>query len=599
MNYYTNRLSIRFGNLGISIVNLGYSPPENLPPDSPPAFERNGIWYAIAEGVASSVDGMVETLDPMDIPGQVIPCLETALMEVLADKGKTSRTEEGILFVPDGLDHKIATHLRIGVNTAQRMYALVISPQTAKDGFDAFVAVNRVTAAIMGLNVAGAITIGAFEPVPADTYTSPTLLFNPDGTQTHSSSQQGLLKYGPYGREKFRQKVLRILVVCRYSHQARVSRLLHDLRAGIAQPYEVSEIWGRPWPTIFGFQDVHFERVCVQTYEQKEIADHMGAAVQSAASKGQPFDIVLYDGEGMEPGLEAFSLKLGIPCHCIPPQTIMTTGIERARTLLDLALVLYAKAGGEPWLLPQEKRMEHELVIGVGSTPLMGGVLGYATIFSSQGNYKLGHAHWSSSEQAWNADMARFIGDQVERLRHVDGWRDRDRLSILFHLDRPLSSTHILALKEELLNKLAPRYELEVAFLHLTYTHTYRLWDARRPGVTLGNHQRMGKYMPAAGTYACVEDDRWLLQLAEPYQAAEFPDPLLVELLPHSEDWGMDYLVAQVYYFCALSWRSVRRAVWPATLEYGKLIAEKIHLLRMADPNLVLPPQLYPVPWYL
>jgi hypothetical protein len=266
--------------------------------------------------------------------------------------------------------------------------------------------------------------------------------------------------------------------------------------------------------------------------------------------------------------------------------------------LLDLALQLYAKAGGEPWLLPMPKGMEHELVIGIGSHAWADGVLGYATIFSSHGDYKLGQSKWNSSAEAWVGGLAEFVAQQLTRLSRNDGWQDQDDLKILFHLDQRLPEQEIKNLKDALQHEFGPTYNLQIAFLLLTYEHSHHLWntspDISQKGSDLGK-----RFMPDMGTMLKITADKYLLQCCPPRLATTPQRPLLVELLTLSDDWGLAFMVLQVYYFAGISWRSVQRSCLPVTLEYGQLVAGKGYLLRLADPNIRIPEKLDMIPWYL
>ncbi len=595
MSLFCNQLSIHFGSKGILCYDLGNDgePATSVPAGT--AFSFYGSWLAIAP---RQVQAGQKTLwrDPIDFPAHVVPYMLGQISSILEEHGSVERNGLTLQFQHEAGNHYV---LEIMLDSSRKQYILTLAATTATDQYDAYIQTQEVFALLSDQYLPDTeIKINRQEAVLVAPLTLPNLSFRPDGTQSHTSAQQGLQQYGPYSRAKFRDKTLRVLVIGYTGDQGYLSALIHDLKNGMPVIQAEAEIWGTPWHETFGFKHAEFKMLHFASDGDETLKGQIEKALAEAKAKGEPYDVAIYEASETAGKVEAMLIQSGLPPHHLVPAELQRNGVERAQLLLDLALQLYAKAGGEPWLLPLPKGMEHELVIGIGSQDWADGVLGYATVFSSHGDYKLGQSKWNSSAEAWVGGLADFISQQLTWLSRKDGWQGQDDLKILFHLDERLSEEQIKNLKDALQREFGPTYNLQIAFLLLTYDHPHQLWNTSpnnsQKGIDLGK-----RFMPDMGTMCKVSADKYLLQCSDPRRKSTPPRPLLVELLPCSDDWGLQYMAQQVFYFAGMSWRSVHRATLPATLEYGKLVAGKAHILRLADPNVRIPEKLDMIPWYL
>jgi hypothetical protein len=590
MDVFTNRLPIKFGDKGILLQKLGYHSVHASA--NVQAFEHGGAWYALSSsGLVPEAE--IAWLNPVDLPDQVFPYLLDQLAGFLASQGQVQRLEQELRFC-DAEGNWIAISVELDI--VSRCYWVTVAATAADDGYDEFVQIQGVMARLSGRRLQGSdIALGGYAPVSVHTISLPDLIFSDDGTQYRKSAKDGMIDIGPYSRKTFADKNLRILVIGRKEYQGYLSHLLHDLTNGITTPRQMAKIWGSPWKETFGFKDHQFDTIFMDAYGDPAVRSKIERTIESAHAEGKPFEIIIYEADKTYVKLESYFVQKGIPCHHLVPTELQIKGIERAQHLLDLALMLYAKVGGEPWLLPLPRTMEHELVVGIGSDPGGNNVIGYATIFSSQGNYRLGEAKWNANAAEWIEGLTHFIVNHLLALSRKDGWQTGDKLHIVFHLDECWSQEMIIKLKLQLQHALGFKYDVQIAFLHLTYYHSYRLWDT---GAGSGRAQyASSRFRPGQGTAYRIAQYKYLVQLCDPNLRRAEPNMLLVELLKGSDEWDLRYKVDQIFSFAGLSWRSVERATLPATLEYGKLVAGKGKLLMNAD--FIIPEKLLTIPWYL
>jgi len=124
------------------------------------------------------------------------------------------------------------------------------------------------------------------------------------------------------------------------------------------------------------------------------------------------------------------------------------------------------------------------------------------------------------------------------------------------------------------------QYVVEFAFLDMSATHPYYLFNPNQPGKDkwIGGFKRtLGKGIPERGICLQLDKSRSLLHLTGPgdvkTEQQGLPQPLLVELHRDSTFTDMTYLLRQIYHFSFMSWQSFFPASIPITIHYSRLIA--------------------------
>jgi hypothetical protein len=594
MTVYTNRLPIHFDKTSILLYEFGDA--RGVVPalaNGRGAFEQGGTWYAIAP-LRPQAGLRTKWMNPLDFPDVVVPYLVDRLRALLSGLGIVTVSGPGLQFT-DAQGN--GWSMQVEVDWVQQVYCLVVEATVRTTASTEHYLFHQLVKRLVNVYLPDSqAKVSVHHPTSAAHLQPPELIFRSDGVQHTASARDGLLLYGPYGRKTFaKQAGLKVLVIGRQDHASSLSHLVHDLQHGIAGVNAVAQIWGRPWHETFRFDAAVFESLTVEAYKNTDSPQKIEAIIGEAQASGHPFDLVLYEAEKTAANLEAHLMRKGIPFHLLVPSELEREGVDRANLLLDLGLVLYAKAGGQPWLLPLRGQMDHQLVIGVGSQSTDDGVIGYATVFSSHGNYRLGNAQFYANAAEWAASLGNFVKEQLLHLGKVQGWAKGAKVKLTFHLDQPWPAAQIDLVRATLKERFGPHYDLHLAFLHLTYDHPYRLWSVSDdPTVLLEEAQ-----CPVEGTKVRLNAHQYMIQLVDPDLPRAADKPLLVTLLEGSNNDDLGFQVSEIFSFASLSWRSVERATLPATLEYGKLIAAKGSQVLGADALAQLPEKFHSIPWYL
>ncbi len=574
---YINLLPIQFKDPGIPFVRLGYSQKEA----GSDSFSHGGMHFAPPGTAHPENGGTSMPLDPIDIPDEMLPYLTQQLAGLLRQHGKVEVQGDVLDFTPTrpGVACRLSLLLgcRPGSNKDFR-YAIQVSARDAAED-DYFKVWNAIgILENQYLLPGGDAQIGQFETISSQPLNPRRLIFSIDGTQHDTDAEYGLLNYGPYSKEKSRRRTLHIAYLEQPDHSGDISTFLRNLQAGIQHPQRAASIWGRTWPEIFHFADVVFTPIHPSQFEHIEGLDFF---LRGKKAGGAAVDVVVYFAAAMDARLEVDLLTLGISPHRIPISALELQDVPRAKCLLDNALALYAKCQGEPWLLTQDPQLRHEVVVGIGSHTIDGRELGYATVFTSQGNYRLGEAGWMPPGVTWEDYFGMLLCEKLLTVERENQWERFATVHLLLHLDRAMPAAQLAALKAHLQHNFGDRANIQVSFLHLHVDHAYACWAV---GIDTAVKR---------GTCVQVSTHSALIQLAEASK------PLLLELLEPSDNSDLMFKLRQVYYFSQMAWTSVRPAALPATLLYSQLVAAKFAAYSQVRPGLRLPDSLHTLPWYL
>ena len=151
----------------------------------------------------------------------------------------------------------------------------------------------------------------------------------------------------------------------------------------------------------------------------------------------------------------------------------------------------------------------------------------------------------------------------IDYVQAQNGWQDGDRVRLVFHVYKRLKDSEIVAVKDLVHELVDNRFVVEFAFLDISWSHPYRLFDTGQPGV----QRRSGRYTSVKGEGfaergTCLQLDKWraLLQLTGPRDVKTeehgLPKPLLVDLHHNSDFTDLTYLLRQIYHLSYTSWRS-------------------------------------------
>lgn len=253
--------------------------------------------------------------------------------------------------------------------------------------------------------------------------------------------------------------------------------------------------------------------------------------------------------------------------------------------MTNIAIALIAKLGGVPWRL--EGGEQRDLVIGFGAYRNRNfGVkyTGSAVCFSSGGLFR--------EFDVFPADHTLAIaGAAVDAFK---SYRERypEARQMTIHFYKRMSRRELEPL-EKMLEELQLDIPVVVAGISKSPVKSLLAFDAPEKCV-----------MPPDGTWVQTGKDKWLLNINQrktPAQTAVKQSmPVKITLQCNKKDYlkqpGMvECLLAQIYAFGFMHWRSVRQPSLPVTVTYPEYIASFMPWFK----NKFLPPHGRTVPWFL
>jgi hypothetical protein len=425
---------------------------------------------------------------------------------------------------------------------------------------------------------------------PTHQFAKPSLSFDPGGRHSDTWAQRTLDKVGPYDRQTFEAKRLRIAVVCEASQRGRTSEAVSAFLDGMSNvrsskglvPHETGLV-GR-----FRLQKASVEFFEASTATGEAYAEAARRAMQEAAERDQPWDLGLLQvrrewkerPEASSPYwmAKATFLKRDVPTQALATEMMHLPAFELACALANASLATYAKLGGKPWLLRTKGATDHELVFGVGSSTRKAGrkgagerVVGITTVFSSEGNYLLDAHTGVVPFQEYPARLTEVLRKVVARVRDENAWRPSDSVRLVFHaftqVRRETAEAVVRAVRSLGLERVT------FAFLHVAEDHPWTLLD-------LSASSGKAAYGPERGQAIELGEREWLVSLTGRQQVKAggqgIPAPVLLRLHGDSTFKDMLYLSRQVSDFACHSWRTFGPSRAPITLLYADEIAKQL-----------------------
>jgi hypothetical protein len=455
----------------------------------------------------------------------------------------------------------------------------------------------------------------------AEAFFKPRLAFDPGGaSETRQSwSQKALEEIGPYDRESFSRKKLKIAVVCepgyRRNMEAVADHFLHGL-PDVRAPWDDAIA---PHPTgflgRFRLEEPEVAYFPAASDRGDHYADAARAAVADAAGRDERWDLALlqvsrewqdrpYNDSPYWMGKAVF-LKQGTVVQALSVETVGMEPFPYACALANVALGAYAKLGGLPWLLPAPPGDAHELVFGLGSHVERQGrrgagqrVVGIATMFTAEGAFLLDSRTSAVDYGGLPEALRAVVVDAILRVRNDEAWRPDDPVRLVFHaftqLGRDSADAMVDAVKELGLARM------DFAFLHVVEDHPFTVFDLD------AGRDRKAPLAPERGQAVELSDQEWLVTLTGRKEVKGerqgLPDPVLLRLHDRSTYRNMNALSRQVSDFACHSWRTFTPSRLPVTLSYADQIARQLAGLERTpgwDNDALLGNPVMRRPWFL
>lgn len=434
----------------------------------------------------------------------------------------------------------------------------------------------------------------------------PAFLIGAQGRNTTKYPDKGISQFGPYLYTQHSRNTPLIAVVCEAAFRGRVEQFLKLLKDGF--PPEEWIDTRRENPFASGL--IGKFRLSGLRYEIEEVSETSATAYKVAIQRllsriPESPDLAIVqirESAKLQRGNDnpyyvskcAF-MGAGVPTQAVHIERIEAPPGQLPYILNNIALAIYAKLDGTPWVISMRGPTAHELVVGLGSIEVSGGRLqsrtryiGVTTVFQGDGRYIV----WGLTREAVYEDYVTALLDSLKAtisfVQQQGSWKPGDRVRLVFHVYKRLKDTEVEAIKELVSGLVDAKYTVEFAFLDMSESHPYYLFNPNQLGKDkwIGGFKRtIGKGVPERGICLQLDKSRGLLHLTGPgdvkTEQQGLPQPLLVELHRDSTFTDMTYLLRQIYHFSFMSWQSFFPASIPITIHYSRLIARLLGNLNL------------------
>lgn len=461
------------------------------------------------------------------------------------------------------------------------------------------------------------LVLGAGFP-RVEAFSKPRLSFGP-GRRENSWAQKELEDAGPFDIRSFPRKKLRIAVVCEPGYRDTIEQVVHELLHGLPEVTSGGPAPLAPHPTglvgRYRLAKPEVRYFPAAGDRGGDYADAARAAIADATDRDESFDLALlqvsrewrdrpYEDSPYWMGKAAF-LKKGTVVQALSVEAVAMDRFPYAMALANVALGVYAKLGGLPWLLPAPGRHAHEFVFGLGSHVGKEGrrgagqrVVGIATMFTAQGDFVLDSRTSAVSYDDLPGAIRTVVVDAIRRVRDEEAWRPDDPVRLIFHaftqMGRDSAEAVIQAVRELGLK------QMDFAFVHVVEDHPFTVFDFE------AEKDRKSPLAPERGQAVELADREWLLTLTGRKEVKGLgqglPDPVLLRLHHLSTYDDMAALSRQVSDFACHSWRTFMPARLPVTLGYADQIARQLSGLERTpgwDRDALLGNPVMRRPWFL
>lgn len=416
-----------------------------------------------------------------------------------------------------------------------------------------------------------------------------TFVFDPRGVKLSERNAEGLGLHGPYsGRTSFNTSP-RICVVAEASEQANVEKFLYKFFEGVE-----GTIYAKGFRGLFHMQPRQPTFFVAKDGSPAAYHRAVQRAIEASADVSTPWDLAMVQVRESTRMLRGddnpyLVTKASFLGHQVPVQefrieTTRQPSASLAYSLRNMALGVYAKLGGTPWLLKSSPMTTHELVVGLGSAWAAAGrlgdrqrLVGITSLFSGDGNYFVHTLSRAAPVEEYQDAVTEAVVKAINQIRASRNWMKGDQVRLVFHAFKPFRNREadaVLSIASSL-----PDFDVKIAFVHVISDSPYLIFDARNEG-----KGGRGRLVPRRGPLVKVSERQALVQATGANELkgprVGMPRPLLLELHGRSTFTDLGYLADQVFQFASHSWRGFLPAEMPVTVGYSQQIARLLGRLR-------------------
>jgi hypothetical protein len=374
---------------------------------------------------------------------------------------------------------------------------------------------------------------------------------------TDYSSRNGIKRFGPYDASLFPQSQLNCGVILTTGVDQHRDTLVNGLLNGDGSAFPGFAQWFR---VRLSFDP---------TLERRTSRDERSLRHAVSDLAGKPCDLVLVIvGQRDEQAYRICKSTLlgnGIPCQVVIAAKLDNPS-QRPWVLANIALALYAKAGGTPWVVA-EASGRRELVMGVSRAQDRdrGYVVGFVTLFNQDGDFLLMHS--KTPVVRWEEYVASLEGLVLDAYHEYVSISDIPQ-SLVIHFHKRPGHQEIDAVNQALtqLGEAVP-----YALLHLNEYSSFRLFDTAH-----------STHVPPSGLEVTLGNRRALLLLdgreKDKRQRMGVPNVWDITMDKRSTLPAEEFprLVQQAHRFAKVNWRGFNARSVPVTINYSKLICDQV-----------------------
>jgi len=430
---------------------------------------------------------------------------------------------------------------------------------------------------------------------------TPTFIFDHAGTKTNNlNADMGLSNYGPYDSTTFDIKSPSVLCICHKAKRGAFSKFLHDLKDGLPS----SKYFKKGLQKKYELQDVLFN---IQEISDYKWAEYLNVIRTELDEKPHLAIIEIPDSfksltDSTNP---YYRIKAKLLSLEIPVQLVKTSTVERYNEYMlnPLALQIYAKLGGTPWVLPAQRSVDREIVVGIGHSWLRSNlykgadskrVVGITTFMSGDGQYLLGDKVKDVPYESYFEELLKSLKNSINRLSEEYAWQDGDTLRLIFHIFKPIKNVEFDVISQ--LVRDISQFKIKFAFVTISKVHPSILFDSRQNGeLKYGSNELIGKYIPLRGSNVFIDNETSLVQmlgtreLKTAKHGMSTPIQIKIRKPQGNHDdadlldmmfYDLSYITQQIYSFTYLSWRGFIPREEPATMLYSNLISQLLGKMR-------------------
>ncbi len=422
----------------------------------------------------------------------------------------------------------------------------------------------------------------------------PMFSFDPASDRVHESADKGLDEHGPYDHEKMAGRKLRILFIAPDTFKGQVEKFIEQFNSGLKMP----DIRYRGFVDKYRISSIDLKAGLFKIRSVKEANDYFEYCRQVAASQQEEqWDMCFVVTRQVWKNLPAkdnpyFLCKNLLLGFDIPVQDVLVETLAKPNNSLqfilnNIALAVYAKLGGIPFVLKTPKVSHYELVFGIGSAiqkqSRFGAgnrVVGITTLFSRDGDYILNgctpYTDFDSYERRLKETVEKAIKDAIE----IQAINPDEKIRLIFHVFKEIGRKETQAIQEAI--SVFDKHDIEYAIAHVNTDHEFKMFDRTNPGQEwdytsrrfIGNE--LAAYVAQRGLTVELGPRDRLVNLIGPtqYRKRGCPSPLRVTLDRTSTFKDIDYITDQIYQFAFMSWRGFQPSKEPITILYSSLVAD-------------------------